>query len=72
MRELADRNTAILFYSTDYAELIGCCDRVAVMYDGRVVTELSGEAITEEALITAALNITTPVEHDTAREALTV
>jgi ribose transport system ATP-binding protein len=61
MRDLADRNTAILFYSTDYAELIGCCDRVAVMYDGRVVTELSGSAITEEALITAALNITAPV-----------
>jgi ribose transport system ATP-binding protein len=71
MRELADRNTAILFYSTDYAELIGCCDRVAVMYDGRVVTELAGEAITEEALITAALNITAPVEHKSAREALT-
>jgi ribose transport system ATP-binding protein len=72
MRELAEKNTAILFYSTDYAELIGCCDRVAVMYDGRVVTELAGEEITEEALITAALNITTPKEHLAAREALTV
>ena len=29
MRELADDGTAILFYSTDYDELIGCCDRVA-------------------------------------------
>jgi ribose transport system ATP-binding protein len=71
MRDLADKQTAILFYSTDYAELIGCCDRVAVMYDGRVVTELSGAAITEEALITAALNITTP-SAEPAREALPV
>ncbi|MDB5541559.1 MAG: sugar transporter ATP-binding protein [Devosia sp.] len=62
MRELADKDTAILFYSTDYAELIGCCDRVAVMYDGRIVTEFSGDAITEEALVAAALNITKPVE----------
>ena len=60
MRELADEGRAILFYSTDYAELIGCCDRVAVMYDGRLVTELSGSAITEEALVSAALNITAP------------
>src|SRR6185436_9484768 len=28
LRELADAGAAILFYSTDYDELIGCCDRV--------------------------------------------
>ena len=69
MRELADKDTAILFYSTDYAELIGCCDRVAVMYDGRIVTEFSGDAITEEALVAAALNITRPIDAQ-AREAM--
>ncbi len=57
MRELADEGRAILFYSTDYAELIGCCDRVAVMYDGAIVTELSGAEINEEAIIAASLNI---------------
>lgn len=57
MRDLADRGNAILFYSTDYAELIGCCDRVSVMYGGRIVQELTGAAITEEALISASLNI---------------
>jgi len=60
MRDLADEGNAILFYSTDYAELIGCCDRVAVMYGGRIVTELRDEAITEEAIISASLNITAP------------
>src|SRR5690606_36515671 len=59
MRDLADEGNAILFYSTDYAELIGCCDRVAVMYGGRIVTELEGDAITEEAIIAASLNIST-------------
>jgi ribose transport system ATP-binding protein len=57
MRELADAGACILFYSTDYEELIGCCDRVAVMYDGRVVRELEGEAITERNLLASALNI---------------
>jgi ribose transport system ATP-binding protein len=57
MRQLADEGRAILFYSTDYAELIGCCDRVAIMYDGAIVAELSGEAINDEAIVGASLNI---------------
>ncbi|MDN4999382.1 sugar ABC transporter ATP-binding protein [Bradyrhizobium sp. GCM10027634] len=57
MRELADQGAAILFYSTDYDELIGCCDRVAIMYDGRIVRELEGEALTETNIIASALNI---------------
>lgn len=57
MRDLADAGKAILFYSSDYAELIGCCDRVAVLYGGRVVSEQSGEGITEESLVAASLNI---------------
>ncbi len=57
MRDLADAGKAILLYSTDYAELIGCCDRVSIMYDGAVVSELEGGALTEEAIIAASLNI---------------
>jgi ribose transport system ATP-binding protein len=34
LRELAASGAAILFYSTDYDELVGCCDRVLVMYAG--------------------------------------
>ncbi|MBV8427625.1 MAG: sugar ABC transporter ATP-binding protein, partial [Hyphomicrobiales bacterium] len=57
MRELADQGVAILFYSTDYDELIGCCDRVAIMYDGRIVRELEGAALNEHNIIASALNI---------------
>lgn len=57
LRRLADAGAAILFYSTDYAELIGCCDRVLVLYDGAIKRELAGEEITEHALIASALNI---------------
>ncbi|RFC63919.1 MULTISPECIES: sugar ABC transporter ATP-binding protein [Mesorhizobium] len=57
MRRLADQGAAIVFYSTDYAELIGCCDRVLVMYNGAVETELLGDEITEHALISSALHI---------------
>ena len=57
LRELSDAGAAILFYSTDYDELIGCCDRVLVMYDGAIKRELVGNEITERALVSSALNI---------------
>jgi ribose transport system ATP-binding protein len=58
LRKLADGGAAIIFYSTDYDELVGCCDRVLVLYDGAVVRELAGDEITERALVASALNIT--------------
>ncbi len=57
LRDLADAGACVLFYSTDYEELIGCCDRVAVMYAGRVLRELQGESLNERNLIASALNI---------------
>lgn len=62
LRRLAEEGSAILFYSTDYDELIGCCDRVLVLYDGRIVKELAGGEITERALISSALNVQTEPE----------
>ncbi len=57
MRELADQGAAILFYSTDYDELIGCCDRVAIMYDGRIVRQLESDELTETNIIASSLNV---------------
>jgi ribose transport system ATP-binding protein len=57
MRRLADGGAAILFYSTDYDELIGCCDRVLVLYNGGVARTLEGAELNERNLVTAALNL---------------
>jgi ribose transport system ATP-binding protein len=57
LHQLAVAGAAILFYSTDYDELVGCCDRVLVMYDGAIKRELIGAEVTERALISSALNI---------------
>jgi ribose transport system ATP-binding protein len=57
LRRLADNGATILFYSTDYDELIGCCDRVLVMYDGAIIRTLEGAEINEHMLISSALNI---------------
>jgi ribose transport system ATP-binding protein len=60
LRKLADSGAAIILYSTDYDELIGCCDRVLVLYDGAIKRTLVGAEITERALIGSALNIDDP------------
>lgn len=57
LRNLADEGAAILFYSTDYDELIGCCDRVLIMYQGRIARELTGDEITETNIVAAALGL---------------
>jgi ribose transport system ATP-binding protein len=57
MRELAQTGIAILFYSTDYEELVGMCDRVVVCYGGKLIRELKGAELNDHNLITAALNL---------------
>lgn len=57
IRELADGGAGILFFSTELSELVGMCDRVLVLYEGRVFRELSGSDITEENIVSAALGL---------------
>jgi ribose transport system ATP-binding protein len=57
MRSLADKGVSIFFYSTDHDELIGMCDKIIVLYQGRVVRELSGEAMTEANMMAASLSL---------------
>jgi ribose transport system ATP-binding protein len=57
LRGLAEQGKTIVFYSTDYAELIGCCDRVLVLYEGRIMRELKGDDLTEHNLLSSALNV---------------
>jgi len=62
LRRLAEQGTAVLFYSTDYDELIGCCDRVAIFYDGTISRMLEGAELTERNLVGAALNLSPAAE----------
>ena len=43
--------------SSDNPELIGVCDRVAVMRDGRIVATLEGERITEEQILRHSMGV---------------
>lgn len=54
LRELAAGGAAVLVATSDYEEVIQIADRAVVMVRGRVTRELSGDAITTEALTDAA------------------
>ncbi|WP_191058341.1 sugar ABC transporter ATP-binding protein [Geminicoccus harenae] len=69
LRDLADAGASILFYTTDYDELIGCCDRVLILYDGRIVRELQGDEIDEKAIVATSLNLPTTAETPFSAEA---
>jgi len=58
--ELAEASMPILFISSELPEIIGVADRVAVMREGRVVTELTGAAITQENILTHATDAAEP------------
>ena len=57
LTRLSEEGKTILFYSSDEEELIGLCDRVLVMYDGMIRTELSGNTLTKQNLIAASLGV---------------
>jgi ribose transport system ATP-binding protein len=51
MRDQCERGTAILFYSTDVAELVNLADRVIVLHDGQIRAHLEGIEITESRIV---------------------
>jgi ribose transport system ATP-binding protein len=55
MRAFADAGGAVLFHSTEIPELVHLCDRVAVLYEGRMTAMLEGDAIDETSMMAAAL-----------------
>ena len=52
--ELAASGVAILLISNEMEEILGLAHRVVVMRAGRVVAELSGDRMTEEAILAAS------------------
>lgn len=54
IRELAAEGAAVLYYTSELAEIPLICDRVMVMYDGRIVHEQAAATADEATLLGAA------------------
>lgn len=55
LARLCEEGKSVLLYSSDDEELIGLCDRVLVMHDGLIRSELTGESLTRSHLVAASL-----------------
>ncbi len=51
VRDLARKGVGVVVISSELPELIGVCDRVLVVREGRITGEVSGEEMTEDRII---------------------
>jgi ABC-type sugar transport system ATPase subunit len=54
IRALASGGMGVLVISSEPEELPDLCDRVLVMAEGRIVSELAGETLTRHRIVTAS------------------
>jgi ribose transport system ATP-binding protein len=55
LEQLQNSGTSIIFYSSDDEELLGLCNRVLVLQDGRITAELQADTLTKEHLVAASM-----------------
>jgi ribose transport system ATP-binding protein len=67
LRDIAESGIPVVVASSDAQELEGLCDRVVVLSRGHAVAELSGEDVTEEKIIRAAVGATAHKREDAER-----
>ena len=61
LRDVSESGIPVIIASSDSKELEGLCDTVYILSRGHMVSELRGDAITEENMISAAITSTTQV-----------
>jgi ribose transport system ATP-binding protein len=70
VRDFTNAGGGALVVSSDSAELVGLCDRVVVIREGRVAGEVSGATLTEHDVLTLALGAVQPDVVNVVAEAL--
>ena len=54
LRQLASKGIGVIMISSELPEIIGVCDRVAVMYEGSLCAILEGNDVNEQSIIQMA------------------
>lgn len=52
---LAEKGTSTLLYASDLHELVTYCDRILILYEGRIVDELQNDGLDEEYLLSKCI-----------------
>ena len=61
MKKLAEEGFGVIFVSSELNEIMQCCNRIEVMYEGRIIQEF-GKEPEEESLMHALIGNTIPKE----------
>ncbi|WP_067700446.1 sugar ABC transporter ATP-binding protein [Erwinia sp. ErVv1] len=48
---LARQGKGVIYASGEFSELVGLCDRICVLWDGRIVAEMAAQDVDEETLL---------------------
>jgi ribose transport system ATP-binding protein len=64
LRNFADRGGAVVVLSRETVELIGLCDRIYVVHDDTIVSEMSADTAREHDILNAALNAEAAIEKE--------
>lgn len=56
INELAEEGKSIVMVSSELPEILGMCDRIYVMNEGRIVGELSGTEASQESIMQCIMN----------------
>lgn len=57
MKLVKEKNMSVILYASDSEELISYCDRLLIMYEGRVVSELVQSQITEDNIVAKSMRV---------------
>lgn len=57
INNLAENGVAVIMISSEMPEIIGMCDRVVIMRNGKVTGELQKEELTENMMIKYAMGV---------------
>jgi putative multiple sugar transport system ATP-binding protein len=59
LNDMAARGASVIVISPEMPELLGVCDRIYVMYEGRIKGVFNREDATQEAIMALALSVDT-------------
>ncbi|MHB8523710.1 MAG: sugar ABC transporter ATP-binding protein [Limisphaerales bacterium] len=62
LRRLCDEGIGVIVISSELPEILGLCDRVLVLHEGRLAGELAGDDVSEEAIMRLATGQTAVID----------
>ena len=55
--QVRDNRMSVILYASDNEELIDYCDRLLIMYEGRIVAELEGDQLGDETIVATSMRV---------------